>query len=210
MNSCAGERMLQLLADQATEGLDTAAARELSRIREDHSYGDADALERAAAVADLAMSPPVGETMPKALRDRILIDASRFLRLAALRGPATFIEESADLVRARLEGDQAGFEEVSGEVVWSDATQKGFMRLVGLPPNDPSTAQYQLWIVDPDRDEHPVDGGVFDVQTLGEVFVPFEARIRVHAPTAFAITREKPGGVVVSGGPPLVVGSVSG
>ena len=76
--------------------------------------------------------------------------------------------------------------------------------------NDPVKAQYQLWIVDPERDAHPVDGGVFDVPTAGEILVPIQAKLTIHRPTAFAITLEKPGGVVVSTQPLLVVAAVGG
>jgi len=100
----------------------------------------------------------------------------------------------------------AGYEQVSGDVVWSDARQAGFMRLAGLPANDPSVAQYQLWIVDADRSPQPVDGGVFDMPVgTGEVVIPIDAKLAVNAPTVFAITLEKPGGVVVSEGPLLVI-----
>lgn len=86
----------------------------------------------------------------------------------------------------------------SGDVVWSEARQQGYMRIRGLAANDPGLAQYQLWIFDAQRDDaHPVDGGVFDVQG-GEVVVPIHAAIRVFAPKLFAVTVERPGGVVVS------------
>jgi anti-sigma-K factor RskA len=83
-----------------------------------------------------------------------------------------------------------------GDVVWSQELQAGVMRLTGLARNDPQAQQYQLWIFD-DEQEHPIDGGVFDV-TGGEVLVPIDAKLRVHSPTLFAVTVEKPGGVVVS------------
>lgn len=83
-----------------------------------------------------------------------------------------------------------------GDVVWSQDLQAGVMRLAGLPRNDPTREQYQLWIFDAGQ-EHPVDGGVFDV-TGGEVLVPIDAKLRVQEPTLFAVTVEKPGGVVVS------------
>lgn len=98
-----------------------------------------------------------------------------------------------------------GYEQVTGDVVWSPSRQQGYLRLAGLPVNDPARAQYQLWIVDPERDSHPVDGGVFDVSSRGEVVIPIQAKLRILNPKAFAITREKPGGVVVSAGPLLVV-----
>ena len=51
-----------------------------------------------------------------------------------------------------------------GEVVWSAAEQRGYLRIAGLPVNDPKARQYQLWIFDARRDErYPVDSGVFDV-----------------------------------------------
>lgn len=98
-----------------------------------------------------------------------------------------------------------GYGNVEGDVVWNGGRQQGFLRLVGMPVNDPSVSQYQLWIIDPDRDAEPVDGGVFDVTASGEVIIPIDAKLLVSSPTAFAITREQPGGVVVSEGPLLVV-----
>ncbi len=87
----------------------------------------------------------------------------------------------------------------SGDVVWSASMQKGFMRFVGLAPNDAKVGQYQLWIFDKDRDARfPVDGGVFDVASNGEVLVPITSKLRVDDATLFAVTFEKPGGVVVS------------
>lgn len=87
---------------------------------------------------------------------------------------------------------------VTGDVVWSNESQQGFMRFVGMPLNDPAKEQYQLWIIDPDRDAEPIDGGVFDIATNGEVVVPINAKLKVLKPAAFAITIEQPGGVVVS------------
>ena len=90
---------------------------------------------------------------------------------------------------------------VSGDVVWDPATQRGFMHLAGLAPNDPAMHQYQIWIFDGGRDKrYPVDGGVFDVPANAtEVVIPIRAALPVLSPKAFAVTIEKPGGVVVSG-----------
>jgi len=88
-----------------------------------------------------------------------------------------------------------------GDVVWSAARQEGFMRFRGLAANDPAVAQYQLWIFDAERnDAHPVDGGVFDVpaEAGGDVVVRIDPRLPVGRATAFAVTVERPGGVVVS------------
>jgi len=87
----------------------------------------------------------------------------------------------------------------TGDVVWHGGLQHGYMRIAGLEANDPARVQYQLWIFDADRDDKfPVDGGVFDVSKGGEALVPISAKLKVGRPKLFAITAEKPGGVVVS------------
>lgn len=88
---------------------------------------------------------------------------------------------------------------VRGEAIFDPRTSKGLLTIQGLAPNDPSVEQYQLWIFDATRDErYPVDGGVFDVPACGQASVPIEAKLRVDKPVLFAVTVEKPGGVVVS------------
>jgi Anti-sigma-K factor rskA len=90
---------------------------------------------------------------------------------------------------------------VTGDVVWDPVTQRGFVRFVGLAPNDPAVHQYQLWIFDGGRDKRfPVDGGVFDIPANAtEVVIPIHAALPVLSAKAFAVTVERPGGVVVSG-----------
>jgi hypothetical protein len=93
----------------------------------------------------------------------------------------------------------AAAKSATGDVVWSDAEQRGYMRFVGLAVNDAKAWQYQLWIFDRTRDEaFPVDGGVFNVTSDGEVIVPISAKLHVDQATLFAVTVERPGGVVVS------------
>ena len=127
---------------------------------------------------------------------------------APLNGDAALADLRANAIDA-LDYDfgassVAGYEEARGDVTWSDVRQQGYLRLAGLPRNDPTEAQYQLWIVDPERDDAPVDGGVFDI-TADAVTLPFTGALPVVRPVAFAITREHPGGVVVSDGPMLLV-----
>lgn len=96
-------------------------------------------------------------------------------------------------------GNVKDLPEVSGDVVWSDSKQAGYMRFKGLPINDKSKESYQLWIFDETQDEKtPIDGGVFDVNSDGETIVPITAKLKVRKPKLFAVTVEKPGGVVVS------------
>lgn len=110
-----------------------------------------------------------------------------------------FMQRTDDIVQVDWASGTTPFEtQVSGDVVWSNATQTGYMRFTGMPKNDPSAEQYQLWIIDPGRDDEPIDGGVFNISDSGEVVVPILAKLNVVSPKAFAITIEKPGGVVVS------------
>jgi Anti-sigma-K factor rskA len=90
---------------------------------------------------------------------------------------------------------------VTGDVVWDNNQQMGFLTFAGLEANSPLRHQYQLWIVDSARDErYPVDGGVFDVPAAaGPVVIPVRATVPVREPLAFVVTVEKPGGAVVSG-----------
>jgi hypothetical protein len=90
---------------------------------------------------------------------------------------------------------------VVADVVWDPVTQRGFAHFVGLAPNDPALRQYQLWIFDGSRDKrYPVDGGVFDIPANAtEAVIPIRAALPVLSAKAFAVTVEKPGGVVVSG-----------
>jgi len=53
---------------------------------------------------------------------------------------------------------------------------------------------------------YPVDGGVLDVPTgKDEVIVPTRTSLRVENSVLFAVTRERPGGVVVSDRSHLVI-----
>ncbi len=119
--------------------------------------------------------------------------------------PTVSVQAAPDLVSLPWRSEISGYEQVRGEMTWSDALQAGEMRFAGLPPNDPELQQYQLWIVDPDRHEHPVDGGVFDALADGDIVIPVNAKLNVDQPVAFAVTLEQRGGVVVSQGPLLLV-----
>lgn len=112
---------------------------------------------------------------------------------------AELLESAPDIRTLPFAGASSTYGTASGTVVWSDARQQGFMTLANIPANDPALKQYQLWIVDPTRDEIPVDGGVFDIPAgPGPVVIPIEAKLAVKNPAAFVITLEQPGGVVRS------------
>lgn len=89
--------------------------------------------------------------------------------------------------------------EVRGEAIFDPESSRGLLLIEGLAVNDPKQEQYQLWIFDAARDErYPVDGGVFDVPSCGHAVIPIQAKLNVTEPKLFAVTIERPGGVVVS------------
>lgn len=153
----------------------------------------------AAAAAVLAV---VGWTRPPRIVERVQVvevrpPPPREPTLAELR--AALLSGAPDVQTAAWSAtpDPAA-KGASGDVVWSPSRQQGYLRIRGLAANDPRILQYQLWIIDGKRDPaQPVDGGVFDVVD-GEVVIPIRAAIRVFEPKLFAVTVERPGGVVVS------------
>lgn len=248
------ERLLELLADRAVEGLTEAEAAELAQIERELGVRATEALE---ATAGEVAACAADEPLPASLRARLETMAAErvggarpALKLtgqAERSGPMLRTREGTsglfigrlgwvaaaaclllaavawmgrpgaiDPARERREilaagvgtwawsawtpNEIAGAATVQGDVVWSGERQGGVMRFAGLPANPAGKSVYQLWIIDAERpDEPPVDGGVFTVEAgQREVLVPFRARVRVGAPAAFAVTEEKPGGVIVS------------
>lgn len=119
------------------------------------------------------------------------------LDVAQLR--AELISSTKNLVQAKWSPGTTPIMGATGDVVWSSSRQQGFLRFRGLPVNEPTKEQYQLWIFDKNQsDKTPIDGGVFDISTAEEVIVPINAKLHVQDAFMFAVTIEKPGGVVVS------------
>lgn len=124
---------------------------------------------------------------------------------------AALLDDPATVVATWSPGPDPAGSGVSGDVAWNPTTQTGYLRFSGLAENDPARFQYQLWIFDKGRqtdkpvlDQFPVDGGVFDITTAardpntGDVIVPITPKLPVRDVAAFAVTSEKPGGVVVT------------
>ncbi|MBL8745295.1 MAG: anti-sigma factor [Phycisphaerae bacterium] len=256
------ERLLDLLADRAMQGLAAPEEAELQGLLREipGALAEAEALERAAAAADAALSgTDAFEPMPASLRAKLGAQARDWSASNAARGgdgsssvlasigpaprrpmgwagAAGWLAAAACLTlalagwfgrgvnpigtprspesaRSRLIASANDVKKwgwialgelehtpVRGDTVWSTSSQKGFMTFAGLPANDPTKEQYQLWIFDPAQsDKTPIDGGVFDVTASGgTVVVPMDPKIRVSDAVMFAVTIEKPGGVVVS------------
>lgn len=87
--------------------------------------------------------------------------------------------------------------DVTGDVIWNVELQTGYMRFVGLEPNDPNVEVYQVWVIDDRGMEQKVSGGIFSVTAQGEVIVPIDPGIDVGRVALFAVTIEEPGGTWV-------------
>lgn len=251
MNEQDRDRLLDLLADRAIEGLSENDERELAELLDRVPLEEAELFEDVLGqrTADSVTEP--GDLSPELVR-RITEEGERMvggptipgppappsparrpwverlswlalgLLLAAgaawwLRGGPNVVADEPTLAERRsrlLDGEdtltrswsagptapEVGDDFDFGDVVWSRSEQEGYLRIRGLPVNDVTREQYQLWIFDETRDAaHPVDGGVFDVTDAdGETIVAIDPKLAVREATLFAITVESPGGVVVS------------
>ncbi|MBP9665505.1 MAG: anti-sigma factor [Pyrinomonadaceae bacterium] len=137
---------------------------------------------------------PASEPMPEQAK----VEPPRPPTPAELR--EELMRSGGDIIRANwAPGNVKDIKDVSGDIIWSEAKQTGFMRFHGLPANDASTTCYQLWIFDKMQDKAtPIDGGIFDVTSEGEVIIQIDPLLKAAGPEMFAITIERHGGVVVS------------
>ncbi len=155
----------------------------------------------AAAAACIALAINIGLTRFQRVEVAQVpptVEAPKALTPAEMRDE--MMRSTANMTKANwAPGNVKDMKQVTGDVVWSDEKQAGYMRFRGLPVNDANKETYQLWIFDKTQDKAtPIDGGTFDVNSDGEVVVPINAKLKAHGPEMFAITVEKPGGVVVS------------
>lgn len=188
---------LSRLAAAAAEGRPVAAAPDpVGAVRPAATAGDAGAGRWGWYAAVAAIAVAIAAWWPSTSRSPVTPDASPALfRQVLLGSPSTTLLECACTKDplCRREGS-------CGDIVWNAGRGEGYLRVSGIAPNDPSEFQYQLWIVDSTRDSrYPVDGGVFDVPAgSDEVIVPIRATLPVGDAAVFAVSVERPGGVVVS------------
>ncbi len=88
--------------------------------------------------------------------------------------------------------------------VWDPVKQEGILKTENLPALL-ANQDYQLWVVDPQY-PNPVDGGVFTVDAKGVAKITFKAKQPVRVINAFAVTRERKGGVPKAEGPFVLLG----
>ncbi|QQS09319.1 MAG: anti-sigma factor [Phycisphaerales bacterium] len=87
---------------------------------------------------------------------------------------------------------------VTGDLVWSDLRQSGYLEFGGLPRSN-ADEQYQLWIIDAERGmEQRISGAIFSGDGSKSQVVPIKPGLKVNKAAAFAITIEKKGGTWVS------------
>jgi hypothetical protein len=108
-------------------------------------------------------------------------------------------------------GNDSRGSQVKGDIVWNNDLQKGFLRFRSAVRTDPQREQFQLWIFDKEREQFAVDGGVFNLEDnaidpkSGDIVIPINAKLKVFDPTLFAVTSERPNGVVVTDQQRIVV-----
>lgn len=117
--------------------------------------------------------------------------------LSATQRRAQLLASAPDVVQKSWTFEEDD-KRVFGNVVWSNAQQKGFVRLRDMPALDPNRETYQLWIIDEAHGKKtPVSAGIFNVGQAGELLIPINAQLRIINPKSFAISKEK-AGVAVS------------
>lgn len=180
------------LADARSQAEDNARFLEAARERADaesiRALNLADRLARASADLEqaelrIASLTPAQDQQDLQVERRRLLDLPGTVRLAW---------QPFDLPDAPAE--QRG---VQGDVVWNDDLKQGYLRFVGLDPNDPDIEQYQVWVIDERGMEQKISGGVFNASASGEIIVPIDPGIPVGRVQLFAVTVENPGGTWV-------------
>jgi anti-sigma-K factor RskA len=112
-------------------------------------------------------------------------------------------------------GEWAGKGNV-GTFLWNAALQRGYLRVAGVDVNNPGREQFQGWLFDSSRDKHAVSGGVFDISAstprdaAGNYIIEIRPDLRVTSLNTFAVTIERPGGVVVTDASRLVMAAKGG
>ncbi|MCA9298587.1 MAG: anti-sigma factor [Phycisphaerales bacterium] len=155
---------------------------------------EADRIELAQKLADATSALNIAELTIARYEEPADPELLRDGRRKLLEVPDTFRVAWSPFDLPDAPAEQQG---VQGDVVWNDELQQGYLRFVGLEPNDPRTEQYQVWVIDERGMEQKVSGGVFNATADGEVIVPIDPAIDVGRVALFAVTIEHPGGTWV-------------
>ncbi len=177
----------------------------------ERQFGDAQALlaaaqtrleERDRAVASLndrirALAAGAGDS------NRALADARQ--QVAQLSAELKSQGDLANLKITALASMLKNLPQAQAIAVWDPKKQEGILDVQKLPALA-ANEDYQIWVVDPQY-PIPVDGGVFSVEsTSAPQRIKFTAKQPVNAIDAFAVTRERKGGVPKAEGPFVLLG----
>ena len=108
-------------------------------------------------------------------------------------------EMSANAQMAILISKMSNAPKATASIRWDSARQRGVLEAKDVPPNS-ADRDYQLWIVD-SRFADPISAGVFRVERSGATRYVFTPTIRIEAPSGFAVSLERKGGVAKAEGP---------
>lgn len=141
------------------------------------------------APAGAAAAGTAGAPATDALATSQLDQDVRLLRAAILTDPELFRSIWTPA------GDSTGRIIEDGELLWSPTRQRGIARIVGLPVNDSTRWQYQLWIIDSAANAAPVAAALFNmVPGQPDRLVPIRPRTTIGHAVSFEITVEPSGG----------------
>ena len=157
----------------------------------------------AANTETLALRQDVELTRIEAQSIRQQLEAERILATRQIAD----LEKAGDIANlkiARLADLLGNSPQAVAVAVWNPLKQEGVLTVEKLPVLQ-NNEDYQLWVVEPNRD--PVNGGVFTVDTKGGARLQFRPDQSVSAVTTFAISRERKGGVPKAEGPIVAAGA---
>jgi anti-sigma-K factor RskA len=170
--------------------------------------------ERQLAEARAELSSRVGEIATLTQRIEVLANASAELGGQLGRARQQVAQLTAEL---KSQGDLANLKittlasmlknspQAIAVAVWDPKLQAGVLNVQNLPALA-ANEDYQLWVVDPQY-PNPVDGGVFTVDsTGGRARMQFKPNQQIQSVNAFAVTRERKGGVPKAQGPFVLMG----
>jgi anti-sigma-K factor RskA len=128
------------------------------------------------------------------LRDK---DTKGKERIAALNKEVDDLKKQDDLAQVRiasLTSKLEPFANASAVIVWDAERHRGVVKLVNVPP-PASGKDYQLWVIDEKRPEHPVSAGVVPMAAAGATRMPFTTTQPIEKAQMFAISVEPAGGM---------------
>lgn len=216
----------RLLSRRQTQDLDqqlAAASSQLTQARADSARLTAELA--AAGTQSAALSRQLAEARSR-VTDRETEVAALTQKVDALAGATADLTRQLEETRGRIaqltadlvvERDLADYKisvlaslvkdnpQAVAVALWDPGKKQGVLKVDKLPALA-ANQDYQLWVIDPQYKD-PVDGGVFTVDpSTGIGKFSFTAKQPVNVVNAFAVSRERKGGVPKAEGPIVLLG----